>query len=145
MIVDTGPIYAVLDKRDAHHERCVRMLQTAPGPLIVPAPVIVEVCQLITSTKRVQRLGPAREKAFLHAVDSDYDIVDPTLDDRYRAGELVERYHKLDGGKGIGYVDAIVVAVAERLREHQVATLDRTHFSVITPNHVPRFELFLQD
>jgi predicted nucleic acid-binding protein len=40
----------------------------------------------------------------------------------------------------LGAVDASVVAVAERLRVRQVATLDRRHFSVVRPNCDP-FEL----
>jgi hypothetical protein len=37
---------------------------------------------------------------------------------------------------------ACVVAVAERLKTAQVATLDHRHFTVVRPNHVPAFELF---
>lgn len=41
----------------------------------------------------------------------------------------------------LGFVDASVVAVAERLGERQVATLDRRHFSVVRPRHVKAFRL----
>jgi predicted nucleic acid-binding protein len=51
--------------------------------------------------------------------------------------ELVERYADL----GLGGVDASVVAVAERLGETEVATLDRRHFGVIKPRHTERFIL----
>jgi predicted nucleic acid-binding protein len=51
--------------------------------------------------------------------------------------ELVERYSDL----GLGGVDASIVAVAERLGQTEVATLDRRHFGVVRPRHVKRFTL----
>ncbi len=41
----------------------------------------------------------------------------------------------------LGTVDASVIAVAERLRVTQIATLDHRHFSVVRPAHVQAFEL----
>jgi len=36
----------------------------------------------------------------------------------------------------IGFVDAAVLAVTERLGEPKLATLDRRHFSTLRPRHV---------
>jgi predicted nucleic acid-binding protein len=33
------------------------------------------------------------------------------------------------------------VALAERLGVHSIATLDRRHFTIVRPKHVPGFEL----
>ncbi len=41
----------------------------------------------------------------------------------------------------LGTVDASVIALAERLKVTQIATLDRKHFSVVRPTHVEAFEL----
>jgi len=41
----------------------------------------------------------------------------------------------------LGTADAIVVAVAERFRAVNIATLDRRHFSVIRPAHTVAFTL----
>lgn len=57
--------------------------------------------------------------------------------DPLRIAELVARYHDLP----LGTVDASVIAAAERLGITQIATLDRCHFSVVRPGHVPTFEL----
>jgi uncharacterized protein len=46
--------------------------------------------------------------------------------------ELVDTY----GGLPLGTTDASVVAVAERLKLTDVATLDRRHFTVVRPSHV---------
>jgi uncharacterized protein len=54
-----------------------------------------------------------------------------------RVAELTKAY----GDLPLGTVDASVVALAERLRITQIATLDRKHFSVVKPLHVEAFEL----
>lgn len=41
----------------------------------------------------------------------------------------------------LGTVDASVIALAERLKIKQIATLDHRHFSVVRPAHVEAFEL----
>lgn len=49
LLADTGPLVAVANSRDQHHAACRELLETHPGPVLVPAPVIVEVCQLLES------------------------------------------------------------------------------------------------
>jgi len=41
----------------------------------------------------------------------------------------------------VGFVDAAVLAVVERLRQTKLATLDHRHFSVMRPRHVDALEL----
>ena len=43
LILDTGPLYASLDRSDADHVACRRLIETADEPLVIPAPVLVEV------------------------------------------------------------------------------------------------------
>ena len=43
LVLDTGPLYASLDRRDADHQACRRLIDAAAEPLVVPAPVLVEV------------------------------------------------------------------------------------------------------
>ena len=57
--------------------------------------------------------------------------------DIQRAAALVRTYADFH----LGVVDAAVVAIAERLRVTEVATLDRRHFSTVRPTHVSAFEL----
>jgi predicted nucleic acid-binding protein len=57
--------------------------------------------------------------------------------DLARAADLVETYADLR----LGTVDAVVIAIAERLAATKIATLDRRHFSVVRPNHIAGFEL----
>ena len=104
-----------------------------PDPKVVPEPVIVETDWLIQRT-----LGVGIEAAFLRGLGGgEFAIEGPRREDRARAAELVERYADAQ----IGYVDAVTVAIAERLKERRIATLDRRHFSMIRPVHIAAFEL----
>lgn len=58
--------------------------------------------------------------------------------DLLRAAALVETYEDLR----LGTVDAVVIAVAERLEAREVATLDRRHFTVVRPRHIDAFRLW---
>jgi hypothetical protein len=42
---------------------------------------------------------------------------------------------------GLRFVDAAVIAIAERTGERTIATLDRRHFGVVRPRHTAAFEL----
>jgi uncharacterized protein len=133
IVVDTGPIVALLNNRDDHHERCKNFLANHPGPLLIPATVFTEVCMLAE-----RRRGTKAELAFLSDVRSGlFTMLDTASVDLDRISELVETYADLP----LGTVDASVIALAERLGLPAVATLDHRHFSIVRPRHVPAFEL----
>ena len=83
-----------------------------------------------------QRIGPDAERALVRSV-ADAELAVEPLDRRDwpRVEELMGRYEWL------GFVDATVVAIAERLKLTTLATTDRRHFSVVRPVHVERFTL----
>lgn len=122
-----------MDADDAHHVGCLELLETHPGPLIVPTLVITEVAYLVST-----RLGAEAEIRFLGDLASGAFTVEPVaVPDWLRIAELVARYRNLP----LGTVDASVVATAERLRVSTVATTDRRHFSIVRPSHVEVFEM----
>lgn len=43
IVVDTGPIVAAANPKDDFHRPCVDLLQSFPGPLLLPAPLLAEV------------------------------------------------------------------------------------------------------
>ena len=57
--------------------------------------------------------------------------------DYSRVGALCARYSDCD----IGFVDAAVMAMVERLDEPKLATLDHRHFGMIQPRHVDALTL----
>ena len=133
LIVDTGVIVAATDRTDRHHQRCVALLETEPGPLVTTAMVIAECAYLIE-----RELGAAVEATLYQAIlDQALHIEDLTAQDCTRVRQLVTVYSDLP----LGGTDASVIAIAERLDQTRVATLDRRHFTIARPAHLPAFEL----
>ena len=62
---------------------------------------------------------------------------DPVEADYLRAADLVEQYADFP----LGTVDALIVAIAERLDVTTLLTLDRRHFGAIRPTHRASFEI----
>jgi predicted nucleic acid-binding protein len=52
IVVDTGPLVAVLGADDRHHVESRATLEPATVPLNVPVTVVVEVCQMAERSKR---------------------------------------------------------------------------------------------
>ncbi|MBI2322602.1 MAG: VapC toxin family PIN domain ribonuclease, partial [Chloroflexi bacterium] len=83
-------------------------------------------------------LGPPAERQLLAACVRGELVVEPVeATDLQRALQLLETYAEAN----IGFVDAAVVAVAERLRIPRVLTTDRRHFALVRPRHCAALEL----
>jgi predicted nucleic acid-binding protein len=133
LILDTGPLYAALDRSDRDHAACRRLIESAVEPLVIPAPVLVEVDYWINARLHVGVLI-----ALLDDIDAGAFLVDALQPPDYRRiRELCDRYADAD----IGFVDAAVLAVVERLNEPKLATLDRRHFGLLRPRHVDALSL----
>ena len=63
----------------------------------------------------------------------DFDIIDPVPEDRRRAVELADRLATAP----VGYVDAMVIAIAERLRVPHIATIDYKMVGMMNPVCLP--------
>jgi predicted nucleic acid-binding protein len=132
LILDTGPIVAALNKADQDHARCATLIDSADD-LMIPSPVLVEVDYWLTKLA-----GPDVWTSFVADIlRGAYRLIHPTETDIERAAELETEYHDLD----LGFVDASVIAICERLGETQVATLDRRHYSVVRPRHCSHLTL----
>ncbi|MGI8726658.1 MAG: type II toxin-antitoxin system VapC family toxin [Solirubrobacterales bacterium] len=133
LVLDTGPIAALLDAADPDHDACRAMVDATGEDLVVPAAVLVEVNYWLrkwdateawcTFTEDLQS-GAYR----LHQLDPKGVV---------RAAELEQGYASLD----LGFVDAAVIITCEQLGETKVATLDRRDFSVVRPAHCDALRL----
>lgn len=133
LVLDTGPVVALLDAGDPEHERCRAVVEDLGEDLVLPAPVLVEVDYWLNKLYGAEAwetfAEDVRRGAYrLHHLDETRLA---------RAAELERRYESLD----LGLVDAAVVVTCESLGEEKVATLDRRDFSVIRPAHCERLRL----
>ena len=99
----------------------------------MPAPALVEIEHLLR--------GAHETDAFAGFLDDcrrgGFVIAELERADYVRVGELLTTYADLR----VGFVDAAVLVIVERLREPKLATLDHRHFSVMRPRHVDALEL----
>lgn len=85
-----------------------------------------------------ERLRPEVLTEFLRNVAAgDYEVEDLLPEDYARSAELCEQY----ADARVGFVDAAVLSVVERLGERKLATLDHRHFGLLRPRHVEALEL----
>ena len=133
LIVDTGPLVAYLNQNDPDHSRCTALLASRTDELLVTPYVVTEACYLIS-----KYVGPDAEINLVEATAAgDLTQVDVTLADLNRMAELKHRHR----GFPLGVTDASVIAVAERLKVTEVATLDHRHFHAVRPAHAAALDL----
>jgi uncharacterized protein len=134
IVVDANVLFALADRRDAHHVQCRDWLAGCGEPLIVLPTVLAEACYLID-----KYLGPAAEAAFLDSIGIGpgyrFQFAGLVDEDLRRMAELVRRY----ADRRLGGTDASVIAVCERLSIATVATVDRRDFANVRPRHVSAF------
>lgn len=136
LVVDTGPLLAALDRNDRWHSHCAELLESSPERLVLPAAVLPELDYLLRA-----RLGTAPFVDVLEAIErGEVQVEDVATRDFPRIRELQVRY----GDTPVGFVDAAVLAITERLGEPKLATLDRRHFALMRPRHVEALELLPQ-
>jgi predicted nucleic acid-binding protein len=133
LIVDTGPLVALLNRRDPDHERCADLLESHDGELLLTPYVLTEACYLIA-----KHVSPDAEINLVEAVAAgDLVHAEFTQPDLARMAELMQQYR----GFPLGVADASVIALAERLKATEIATLDHRHFRAVAPLHVPALAL----
>ena len=131
LLVDTGFVYALADRSDAWHVKIRAYIESTRAQLLAPVTILPEVAYLLRD-----RIGSKAEATFVRSLGSlEVGIEDIKRSDWPRIEALMAKYDVL------GFVDATVVAVAERLKVTEIATTDRRHFGIVRPAHVERFRL----
>jgi len=120
ILVDTGPLVALLRRNDDHHEEIVAALKTIRDPLVTVWPVIVEAMYLLSYSWQAQKaLWEILETGVVRLLDFDEGDV-PEMK------SLMEKYRDLP----MDMADAALVHVAAREGLRRVLTLDKRDFSV---------------
>ncbi|HYM91015.1 MAG TPA: PIN domain-containing protein [bacterium] len=123
MLIDTGPLVAVVDESDKDHRRCVNVLKRLVDPLVTTWPAVTEATYLLGQTS-----NPLDSQDALLATIERHVVVVADLGpkDVPRLRALIRKYRDLP----MDLADATLVCVAERDGIRQVFTLDTRDFEV---------------
>ena len=116
-IVDTGPLVAIADRRDNHHERCVHWLENYRGELITTWAVLTEFSHLVPSADACTRI-------YHWAKTGDLQILPLGAAELGIASDWMVQYRDLP----MDLADASLVVAALKTGITSVWTLDRRDF-----------------
>jgi uncharacterized protein len=120
VLVDTGPLVAILSSTDQHHEICVETLRHLPGPLLSCWPVMTEAAWLL-------RAYPSAVQKLLRSADSGFlELLPMARTEAKAVAEVMKRYADIQPQ----LADATLVYLADREGIDTIFTLDRRDFSV---------------
>src|SRR5580704_14466618 len=115
ILVDTGPLVAILSAEDEHHAACVDALRDMQGPLLSCWPVITEAAWLLRSSPRaVQQLLRGIDGSFL-------ELVPMAGAEATAVATLMKRYEDIHPQ----LADVALVYLANREQIETIFTLDR--------------------
>ena len=132
VIADTGFVVALANRSDSKHE-AVKAIYIQQQMILLPQTVLAEVAYLIG-----RESGIVTVASFLKGLPvSRFSLIALVEQDILRVAEILNQY----ADSRIDFVDATVMAVAERLNIVNVLTLDRRDFSLFRPRHCDIFNL----
>jgi|SRR5208283_958411 len=120
VLVDTGPLVAILSSSDEHHRTCVDVLRTLPAPLFSCWPVITEAVWLLRS-------HPGAPQKLLDSIGDGFLALLPVAGSEAKGiAQVMKRYEDIRPQ----LADAALVYLADREGIDTIFTLDRRDFSV---------------
>lgn len=115
VLLDTGPLVALLDPTDTYHRICAETIGDIYAPLVTSEVVIAETCHLL-------RLVKGAVHSVLNSVHSREFAIPLTLADAARqVSRIMSRYADVR----IGLADAFLVHLADEFETGDILTLDR--------------------
>lgn len=131
VLVDAGPLIALLDRSDPDHQKCREALKEVKDPLFTVWPALTEAMYLLHfSWKAQSALWEMVETEILKLFLLDHQ-------DAARMKELMRKYQDLP----MDLADAALVRVAERENVRKVFTLDRRDFQLYRPMERWKFSI----
>jgi hypothetical protein len=130
VLVDAGPLVALLDRSDPDHQACRSALTAVRDPLATVWPAVTEAMYLLGRVS-----WPAQDALWELLEEVRILPLEPRDTRRMRA--LMEKYRSLP----MDLADAALVAVAEREMIRAIFTLDGRDFGVYRPARIGRFSV----
>lgn len=133
-LMDSGFLYALIDDADEHSNSVKNSLREVYEEVILPVPAVTETAYFLSKNLGVEALA----KFLDDLPEMNLLFETPTAEDYKRAAEILRKYNDAN----IDFVDACIVAIAERLNITKILTVDRRHFGIFKPRHCEAFEIF---
>lgn len=133
VLIDTGPLVAIVDEDEGKHKISVDALRDLPRRthLVTSAAVLTEAFYLLSSVKFGQ------ERLFELISSLKIALLPLSVVHLSRVQELMQRYHDLP----MDFADGVLVTLAEEMKIRTVFTLDRRGFELYRPVHIRHFSL----
>ncbi len=131
VLVDAGPLVALIDRTDPYHQRCTAALANLRDPLATVWPAFTEAMYLLRFDAQDQRT------LWDMVIIGGVGFLEVGPDDCPRMRELMWKYRDLP----MDLADAALVRVAERDNIRRVFTIDRQDFEIYRPHRFGRFEI----
>jgi predicted nucleic acid-binding protein len=125
----------LIDKGFNKHKNIKEIATNNESEIIIPSPTIPEICYMLN-----KRFGPEIELRFIEDIASaELQVEVLEFKDVLRIPEIIKKYKSLN----IGFVDAAVTAISERLHINKILTLDKRHFNTIVPLGFDYFDILV--
>jgi predicted nucleic acid-binding protein len=129
VLVDTGPLVALLDRSDPYHLTCQEILSSLDESLVTVWPVVTEAMYMLRA------YWQAQDELWEMIETGAVEILPLGTNDVARMRELMRKYRDLP----MDLADAALVRVAERERLRRIFTLDQRGFRIYRPSRMGRF------
>ena len=133
VLADTGFVVALCNRNDKRHID-VQEIYLQYDQILLPQIVLVEVAYLVGRDSGIPTVVN-----FLRGLPaSRFTLTEAADIEIARTAQILEQY----ADSKVDFVDATVMAMAERLKITTILTLDQRDFRVFRPNHCDAFTLF---
>lgn len=121
ILTDTGPLIALLDKRDDNHKNCVEALTRLPAEIMLTTwPCFTEAMYILGSVGGYRY----QSRLWLFIEDEKLKLHDLTSSEVAKMNALMKKYQDTP----MDLADASLVAVAESLKFRQIFSIDSDFF-----------------
>jgi len=124
LVLDTGPLVALLDRSERNHQRCLTFFREFRGRMVTTEPVLTEAVYLLGPSFHFQK--PALE----FFLQGGAEVIPLSLEMLQRSLWLMEKYADVP----MDFADATLVALAENRGITDIFTLDRRGFETYRIN-----------
>src|SRR5687767_15134253 len=122
ILTDAGPLIALLDRGESHHQACVDCLGELTGPMVTTWPAFTEAMYLLGEAGG----WFAQRALWTLEVQGDVEVADQGPEDRKRMAALMEKYQD----RPMELADASLVVLAEKRGLRDIFTLDHADFRI---------------